>query len=521
MKKLEKLEKQLEKVYGTLLDNDPLDNDTVSGVDERYRLSAINLYRYLVLRSFDIRKIQGRLSELGISSLGSGAGYVFSNVFNALRLVKLLQGVPWEKDPRIETIGYLGSRKLLQSNINALFGSDKKVHDTEIMVTMPDEAASDVELLKTLMISGMQIARINLSHGTLDIWGRILDNIQTASKELDLPIKIYMDLPGPKIRIANISFQNGPNGEKEMKKSIPIRNGDHLYLVKENYNSPIKNIASNIEKGIPQVSVSLSQIIDDLEVGHRVFFDDGAIEAKVVLKTSDSASIVINKAFKSKLRMGKGINLPDTSLSLPSLTEEDIDLLPFISKRADMLGYSFVRKANDVTRLYEELDILGDTRCGIVFKIENNEAFENLPLILFEAMKNRTFGVMIARGDLAVEIGFERISEIQNQILRLCEAAHIPVIWATQVLDNLAKKGIATRAEISDATISAQAECVMLNKGPHIIEAVKALKNILHRMKGHSLKSKNKLRALKVAKNNLVKMNNIETSTKLKLLGID
>ena len=128
------------------------------------------------------------------------------------------------------------------------------------------------------------------------------------------------------------------------------------------------------------------------------------------------------------------------------------------------------------------------------------EAFENLPDILFEGMVRNKIGVMIARGDLAIEIGFERISEVQNQILWLCEAAHIPVIWATQVLENLAKTGIPTRAEISDAAQGAQAECVMLNKGPHINEAIRVLKDILIRMAGHSFKKKNELRALNVAK---------------------
>jgi pyruvate kinase len=116
-------------------------------------------------------------------------------------------------------------------------------------------------------------------------------------------------------------------------------------------------------------------------------------------------------------------------------------------------------------------------------------------------MKRNKIGVMIARGDLAVEIGFERISEVQNQILWLCEAAHIPVIWATQVLENLAKTGMPTRAEISDAAQGAQAECVMLNKGPYINDAIKTLKNILIRMEGHSFKKKNELRALNVSKN--------------------
>jgi pyruvate kinase len=171
-----------------------------------------------------------------------------------------------------------------------------------------------------------------------------------------------------------------------------------------------------------------------------------------------------------------------------------------------MLGYSFVRTAEDVIKLYEELDKNQALDIGVVFKIENKEAFENLPLILFEAMKRSKIGVMIARGDLAVEIGFERISEVQNQILWLCEAAHIPVIWATQVLENLAKTGVATRAEVSDVSLSAQAECVMLNKGPYIVDAVRTLKDILIKMEGHLSKKKSVLRPLNVAKHALEKM---------------
>jgi pyruvate kinase len=160
-----------------------------------------------------------------------------------------------------------------------------------------------------------------------------------------------------------------------------------------------------------------------------------------------------------------------------------------------------VRTANDVQYLYEQLNLLNAKDLGVVFKIENKEAFENLPFILLEGMKRDKIGVMIARGDLAVEIGFERISEVQNQILWFCEAAHIPVIWATQVLENLAKTGIPTRAEISDVVQGVQAECIMLNKGPYINDAIKMLKNILIRMEAHSFKKKNSLRALNIAKN--------------------
>ena len=124
----------------------------------------------------------------------------------------------------------------------------------------------------------------------------------------------------------------------------------------------------------------------------------------------------------------------------------------------------------------------GASDLGLVLKIETRQGFENLPAILLAAMRHPRLAVMIARGDLAVEIGFERLAEVPRQILALCEAAHVPAIWATQVLENLAKTGQPSRAEITDAAAGQRAECVMLNKGPHITDAIRTLDDILARM---------------------------------------
>ncbi|MBU2903557.1 hypothetical protein KO529_02065 [Arenibacter algicola] len=498
---LQKLERELENIYETLLKHESTADRIAASVHPQYRSSAKNLYRYLLLRSVDIRKLQSDLSELGISSLGTGAGYVYENISNALKLVKLLNGKIWERNSDLEALGFAGSKNLLMDHANDLFASDHGERDTEIMVTMPDEAATNKKLIKKLRSAGMGIARLNLSHGNEALWKKILAKIKAVSNESDPLIHIYMDLPGPKIRISNIYLKKDTGKAWDTVPFVKIGEGDKLLLIK--HNSPLVS-GSQKKISLPQetvlVEVSLPQIIDDLKKGQAVFFDDGAIEAKVLSLNEDTASLVVKKCHKKKLRPGKGINLPDTHLNLPSLTPEDVQLLPFISANANLMGYSFVRNANDVAILYEKLEQLGDKDTGVVLKIENRAAFENLPAILFSAMKRPKIGVMIARGDLAVEIGFERISEVQNQILWFCEAAQIPVIWATQVLDTMAKKGMATRAEISDATISAQAECVMLNKGPFIVEATKTLKNVLQRMEAHSQKSKKTLRALKVAK---------------------
>ena len=162
-----------------------------------------------------------------------------------------------------------------------------------------------------------------------------------------------------------------------------------------------------------------------------------------------------------------------------------------------MVGLSFVQSAADVQALHQRLDALCASRLGVVLKIETRRGFENLPELLFAAMSRPTAGVMIARGDLAVECGFERLAELQEEILWVCEAAHMPVVWATQVLENLAKTGRPSRAEITDAAMGVRADCVMLNKGPHILEAMHTLDDILRRMQDHQAKKRPLLRALK------------------------
>ena len=173
--------------------------------------------------------------------------------------------------------------------------------------------------------------------------------------------------------------------------------------------------------------------------------------------------------------------------------------MPFVAKHADIVAYSFVRTPEDVRNLQGRLKELGATQAGIDLKIETRQAFEQLPSLLLTAMQSPRVGVMIARGDLAVECGYQRLAEVQEQILWICEAAHIPVIWATQVLESLAKEGVPSRSEITDAAMGVRAECVMLNKGPFIVAAVQALDDILKRMEGHQQKSRSRSRKLRLA----------------------
>jgi pyruvate kinase len=250
-----------------------------------------------------------------------------------------------------------------------------------------------------------------------------------------------------------------------------------------------------------RIACTLPEIFDDIQTGERVWFDDGQIGGVIEGVDPDRAFIRITQARigGEKLRTDKGINLPDTALKLPALTPKDIDDLSFVAAHADMVGLSFVQRATDVEALLGTLKDVGRNDIGIVLKIETRRGFDQLPFILLAGMKSPSLGVMIARGDLAVECGFERLAEVQEEILWISEAAHCPVVWATQVLETLAKDGIPSRAEITDAAMGNRAEAVMLNKGPHILKALQTLDDILQRMEAHQVKKQSMMRELHLA----------------------
>jgi pyruvate kinase len=249
---------------------------------------------------------------------------------------------------------------------------------------------------------------------------------------------------------------------------------------------------------VHRIGCTLPDAFDRVTAGERVWLDDGKFGGIVERVTHDEIEIRMTdvRPGGANLKAGKGINFPDTDLRLDALTAKDIVDLDFVARHADIVNLSFVREPADVERLQAELDSRDAADVGVVLKIENVAAFERLPELLLTAMRSRKVGVMIARGDLAVEVGFERLAEVQEEILWACEAAHVPVIWATQVLDTLARTGQASRAEITDAAMSERAECVMLNKGPHITDAIHTLDSILTRMQHHQHKKRSLLRRL-------------------------
>lgn len=244
-----------------------------------------------------------------------------------------------------------------------------------------------------------------------------------------------------------------------------------------------------------RVPCTLPIVLDRVKVGERVSFDDGLIGGRVQAIEGRDVWVRIEETPPrgAHLKADKGINFPDSTLELPAITEEDEKNLAFIAKHADLVGLSFVNHESDVITLIDRLKALTGQPPGVVIKIETRRGFGRLPAILLAAMGHSRFGVMIARGDLAVECGYERLAEVQEEILWICEAAHCPAIWATQVLESLTKKGTPSRAEITDAAMGQRAECVMLNKGPHIIDALRTLDHILQRMDPHQSKKSSML----------------------------
>ena len=278
-----------------------------------------------------------------------------------------------------------------------------------------------------------------------------------------------------------------------LEEVIFLYEGDILRLDKEPILGEPKKYNDEGELiELAHISCTLPQVFSNVKVDEPVYFDDGKIEGFIKEANSDHLLIEITTTKKNggKLKADKGINLPESNLEIDGLTDKDKTDVKFIAKYADAVNFSFVNNKHDVEDLLNEFKKL-DASLGIILKVETKKAFKNLPSIILKGMENYPIGVMIARGDLAIETGWKNFAIIQEEIMRICEAAHIPDIWATQVLENLAKKGVPTRSEITDAALAQRAECVMLNKGWYIDKAVKMLDKILCKMQKQQKKKSN------------------------------
>ncbi|WP_137156338.1 pyruvate kinase [Rhizobium sp. FKL33] len=451
------------------------------GVDPAaIRPELFNLAAYLALRHRDLRPLQRKLMARGLSSLGRMESRVLPTLDAVAHALAALTGGATEHAAPTEEEFFAGENSLIAAT-DLLFGPPRAYRRGRIMVTMPGEAADDADFVLALAKAGMDVARINCAHDGPDVWRAIAAHVRAAGKTLGRDIPVLMDIAGPKIRVETVA------SEKKAGKLAP---GDLFRLT---IDPPELDGRARFA-----ASVSLPDIVTRLEVGHRVRYDDGKLEAVVEEKSATEAllRVVKAKAGGAKLKPEKGVNLPDTALGLSPLTTKDETDLKTVIGVADMIGYSFVSRPDDLDLFEAALSRAGEPArpLALIAKIEQPEAVRNLPALIARA--RRPFGVMIARGDLAAEIGFERLAEMQEEILWICEAAGTPVIWATQVLEDLVKDGVPSRGEMTDAAMAARAECVMLNKGPAVVEAVGLIDRLFTRMDDHVFKKTPTLRAL-------------------------
>lgn len=596
---------QLWALRRTMLDYEAVLAPHLERISPAYSASARNLAHYLALRQSDRRPLQEWLTWVGVSSLGRAESHVLANLDKVLGILHRLDGQAWQPHPEDEPTGVQRSRKLLEQHAADLLGESPPDRAVRIMVTLPSEAAADFGLVRGLVDSGMDVARINCAHDGPQEWKAMAEHVRRAARAARRPVRILMDLGGPKLRTGSV--EPGPAvlkvrptrdvfgevvaparvGLRAAGATMPVagaaahigvdadwlsalEEGDRLdltdargakrslvvlrqddcgalaesaqtiYLVPETRlrrrrkgRGPRRTALSDLpcqegtlllqpgstlrltrgivetpqpgrargkaRSAVPTVACTLPEVFAHLCVGERIWFDDGRIGGVIRRVERNWLDVEITHARDGGEKLGgdKGINLPDSQLELPALTRKDIEDLAVVVKQADLVGLSFVHTAADVEALRAWLGKLGAPDLGIVLKIETRRGFENLPELMFAAMASKAAGVMIARGDLAVECGYERLAEVQEEILWAAEAAHMPVIWATQVLETLTKTGLPSRAEITDAAMGERAECVMLNKGPHITEAMQTLANILGRMQAHQAKKRPLLRALR------------------------
>lgn len=551
----------------------------------RYPHSFLNMQDFLSLKKYDLRKLQEDLTFLGLSSLTRSHFHLMHTISQERRLLELLQGK--KVDKLLPSLDVEAAQKIMTKRAAFLKNEGS---DLSVMLTLPSDTVTNPDIIDLLSKPSITIVRINTAHDTLTTWQEMADMVTKLNRtdRKENPIKIYVDLAGPKIRTGKIvrvaeafdacgkvhdylwikppsayylthdgcttkervqercvtivvnfdffdkaRYADGIEIEDDEHKpryfSVLEANEERIVLEcgKKVHISPDTRLTIQSKKrkrltthpeqfskipqtirvfqgdvvlitdGTVQGSITENkpykakipceggkQIFQFIRSGDTIFIDDGKIELSVIQKSDEGllCKVIRTKPTGTIVKEEKGINFPDTDIELPAITEEDKKNFDNIVNFADIIGISFAQSPNDVTTLQAMLDEKGKKETAIVAKIETKSGVHRLPMILYPLFKWNNGAVMLARGDLAIEVGFENLGRIQEEILDLCEAAHTPVIYATQILENLMKKNLPSRAEIIDASISQRTDCVMLNKGPFATRAVECLEKIVSSM---------------------------------------
>ncbi len=328
---------------------------------------------------------------------------------------------------------------------------------TKIVCTI-GPASESIDKLKQLIDAGMNVARLNFSHGDFDEHGQRIKNIKKAAAEANKSIAILLDTKGPEIRTRQFK-----NSQEQINKD------DTVYV-------SMKDIEGTAER----FSITYEELIHDVEVGSKILLDDGLIELKVVAIDKENEEIKTTALNSGIIKDNKGVNVPNVITTLPGMTEKDAQDIKFgIEQGVDFIAPSFIRRQSDVLEIKELLEENGAPHIQIIPKIENQEGVDNIESIL-----EISDGIMVARGDLGVEIPAEDVPLVQKELIKKCNHYGKPVITATQMLDSMERNPRPTRAEASDVAnaIFDGSDAIMLSgetaAGNYPVESVKTMSNI-------------------------------------------
>jgi len=550
--------------------------------------SFMNMQDFLSLKKFDLNMLQQALVNIGFSSLERSHFYLLYTIEKQLETLALLLGKPSaiiSDEPTPEEVYTPMKRRsrFLKSNNNL---------ENSVMITLPSQAAEKPDFIYDLAARSIDIVRINTAHDTLAQWKNMAATVQEinqSTRQIN-PLKIYVDLAGPKIRTGKIKLVTAPvkirhdihcmlllttkkqedialssemchhlivedhwfrkrhKGEKillthpelknrkliikkidkkglwltfekkliideksrfevqdnkkkqsaiidlpKIEQSIRLFVGNLLWLRSDD--SAIGQICEDESMAKAEIACSYSDVFNFIDIDTPFFIDDGKIGLRVVEKTNEGVLCRVEHAKPNGvlLKGEKGINFPETNLEIAAMTPRDKENLIGIMEFADIIGISFAQQASDIAAVKEILKENNKEQVGLVAKIETKKGVRQLPFILMELFSWQHSGVMLARGDLAIEVGFENLPRVQEEILELCEAAHTPVIYATQILENMMKKNLPSRAEVIDASMAQRADCIMLNKGLFTMETIDILEKILNSVRPMFFKSRHLL----------------------------
>lgn len=329
------------------------------------------------------------------------------------------------------------------------------IKKTKIIATM-GPASSNKEVLKKMIQKGVNVCRLNFSHGSYEDHLTTINTIREINNELGTHIAILADLQGPKIRT------------RKMEEGVMLVPGEEVTIVTE-------EVIGNKDR----FAINYSQLPKDVEAGEKILLDDGKLTFEVV-STNKKNEIIAKIIYGGILSSNKGVNLPNTKISLPSLTEKDLEDLKFaVKQNVDWIGLSFVRSARDIIELKHHISVQ-QGKAKVIAKIEKPEALEDIDAIIEE-----TDGLMVARGDLGVEIPFQNVPLIQKMIIKKGTLHAKPVIVATQMMESMITNSTPTRAEVNDVAnaVLDGADAVMLSGetsvGAFPIEVIDAMSNIV------------------------------------------